>query len=74
MKLKIFNFTKSNLNIKMNCNKPIKSSIKIPNNMPTKPYSTIEQKLVKVTDLIIKKLQVIESNNDRLLKQLKKLV
>ena len=73
MKLKLLNFTKNNLNRNINYNKPLKSSIKIPNNILIKKECTTGEKLVKITNLIIKRLHIIEENNKKLLMQLKNL-
>ena len=56
MNLKIFNFTKDNVDRMMNYNKPIKRSIEIPNNTFVQEKSTVCTKLVKITDLILKKI------------------
>lgn len=73
MKLKIFNFAQQNINKRMNYNKPLKKSIKLPNNnMSIKAERSIEEKLVKITDLIMKRLHSIEEKNKKLLTLLKK--
>ena len=64
MKLKIFNFTKNNVDRMLNYNKPIKRSIEIPNNTFVQEKITVDTKLVKITDLILKRLLVIEEKNN----------
>ena len=72
MKLKIFSFKKSNIATKINYNKPLPNSIKISNNnLQVKTQITAGDKLVKITDLIIKRLEIIKKRNEVLSAQLK---
>ena len=77
MKLKLFNFTNQN-NISKNIhynspsNSPIKKGIKIPNNnMPIKKELTLDEKIDKITEYILKRLNKIQAVNDQLYMELK---
>lgn len=71
MKLKLFNFTKSNLNRNINYNPPLKNIANMPNNMLIKKEVSTEQKLVKISELLIKILAGIAENNKKISAQIK---
>ena len=71
MKLKLFNLTKSNLNRNINYNPPLKNIANMPNNMLIKKELTTGQKLVKISQLLIKILSGIEENNKKMSARIK---
>lgn len=81
MKLKFFSFIIRNQTrnvYQLNYNKPINNSLLIINNYIKPNYrvqqpDTVGTKLVKISELLIKRLSVIEEKNTILLKKLKSL-